>query len=167
MLFGMPAFIHSDRGASFLSAELKDFLYSRGIATSRTTAYNPQGNGQVERLNGTLWKTIQLALRTKNLSTEEWEKVLPQALHSIRSLLCTATNCTPHERMFVHPRRSTNGDSVPTWLTNSGQALMRKFDRTSKYQSIVEEVELLHSNPDYSFVRLADGRERQQYPIDI
>lgn len=159
MIFGMPAFLHSDRGTSFLSSEVKQFLHSRGIATSRTTPYNPQGNGQVERLNSTLWKTIQLALRSRNLPIEDWERALNQALHSIRSLLCTATNCTPHERMFTHTRRSTNGDSIPTWLTNSEQVLMRRFDRTNKYQPIVEEVDLIQVNPDYSYVRLPNGRE--------
>ncbi|KAA5553970.1 transposase family protein, partial [Pseudomonas aeruginosa] len=104
MIFGMPSYVHSDRGTAFLSAEVQEFLHVRGIATSRTTAYNPQGNGQVEKLNSTLWRTILLALKTKNLSVENWEQVLPQALHSIRSLLCTTINCTPHERMFRHPR---------------------------------------------------------------
>ncbi|XP_045526419.1 uncharacterized protein LOC123715455 [Pieris brassicae] len=159
MIFGMPSYVHSDRGTAFLSVEVQEFLHVRGIATSRTTAYNPQGNGQVEKLNSTLWKTILLALKTKNLSVENWEQVLPQALHSIRSLLCTAINCTPHERMFRHPRRSTNGTSVPSWLTNSGQVLMKKFNRTNKYQPLVEEVELIHSNPDFSYIRFPDGRE--------
>ncbi|GFW11861.1 putative retrovirus-related pol polyprotein from transposon opus [Trichonephila clavipes] len=51
-IFGMPSFIHSDRGSSFMSHELKSFLTSQGIATSRTTPYNPAGNGQDERYNG-------------------------------------------------------------------------------------------------------------------
>ena len=53
-IFGMPAFIHSDRGSGFMNAQLKDFLLQKGISTSQTTSYNPEGNGQVERLNGTL-----------------------------------------------------------------------------------------------------------------
>nr|XP_026485607.1 uncharacterized protein LOC113393110 [Vanessa tameamea] len=159
LTFGMPSFIHSDRGTAFMSSDLKEFLYNRGIATSRTTPYNPRGNGQVERLNATLWKAVQLAIRSKNMSIENWELALPQALHSIRSLLCTATNCTPHERMFTHTRKSANGVSVPSWLINSEHALMRKCNRTNKYQPLVEEVELIHVNPDYSHIRLSDGRE--------
>ncbi|GFW69689.1 retrovirus-related Pol polyprotein from transposon opus [Trichonephila clavipes] len=122
-IFGMPSFIHSDRGSSFMSHELKSFLTSQGIATSRTTPYNPAGNGQVERYNGIIWKTIQLALRSNRMKTEQWEGVIQTALHSIRSLLCTATNATPHERMFSHPRRSHNGCSIPTWLTSLVQFL--------------------------------------------
>lgn len=54
-IFGIPAFIHSDRGASFMSHELRAFLTSQGVATSRTTPYNPRGNGQVERYNGIIY----------------------------------------------------------------------------------------------------------------
>ncbi|GFW91327.1 hypothetical protein TNCV_737421 [Trichonephila clavipes] len=158
-IFGMPSFIHSDRGSSFMSHELKSFLTSQGIATSRTTSYNPAGNGQVERYNGIIWKTIQLALRSNSMKTEQWEGVIQTALHSIRSLLCTATNATPHERMFSHPRRSHNGCSIPTWLTKPGPVLMKNQMRANKYEPIVQEVELIEANPDYAHVKLGDGRE--------
>ena len=46
--FGFPCYIHSDRGASFMSRELKAFLLIRGIASSRTIPYYPQGNGKAE-----------------------------------------------------------------------------------------------------------------------
>lgn len=158
-LFGLPAYVHSDRGASFMSSDLKNFLHSQGVATSRTTAYNPQGNGQVERYNGIIWKTIQLALKTKQIKIERWEEMLPTALHSIRSLLCTATNITPHERLFSYSRRSSNGRSLPDWLTKPGPVLLRNHVRENKYQPLVKEVHLLEANPDYAFIRLPDGRE--------
>ena len=139
--------------------EFKTFLHEKGVATSRTTPYNPRGNGQVERLNGTLWKTINMALKSHNLDVSNWEHFLPQALHSIRSLLCTATNSTPHERMFAFNRRSTSGTTLPTWLTNPGIVLMRRNVRQSKYEPLVEEVELLECNPQYAHVRHANGRE--------
>ena len=158
-LFGMPTFIHSDRGSSFMSNELKSYLTSQGIATSRTTAYNPAGNGQVERYNGIIWKTIELALKSRGLSIQQWAQVLQPALHSIRSLLCTATNATPHERMFTHNRRSHNGCSLPTWLSTPGTVLMKNHNRGNKYEPLVQEVELIEVNPEYAHVRLHDGRE--------
>ena len=45
-LCGTPSYIHSDRGASFLSNEMKEYLSQKGIATSRTTPYHPIGNSQ-------------------------------------------------------------------------------------------------------------------------
>ena len=158
-IFGMPAFVHSDRGSSFMSAELRQYLHGRGIATSRTTPYNPQGNGQCERYNGIVWRTVQLALKSRNLPTSAWEMVLPDALHSIRSLINTSTNATPHERLFNYQRRSSSGTSVPSWLNAPGPVLLKKHVRNSKYDSLVDEAELIEANPQYAHVRLGDGRE--------
>lgn len=155
----MPSYIHSDRGTSLISYELKAFLASHGIASSRTTPYNPQGNGQAERYNGIIWKTILLALRGRKLEVSQWETVLLDALHSIRSLLCTATNQTPHERMFIHSRRSSYGFSLPTWLTTPGPVLLKRNERPTKYCPLVDEVELLEANPEYAHVRYSNGRE--------
>ena len=158
-LFGMPAFIHSDRGASFMSEELQAFLRGKGVATSRTTSYNPAGNGQVERYNGIVWKAVETSLKSKHLHTKYWQVVLPDALHSIRSLLCTATNETPHERFFKFTRRSSSGASVPTWMAEPGAVLLKRHVRTNKTDPLVDEVQLLQANPHYAFVRYADGRE--------
>ncbi|XP_055891822.1 uncharacterized protein LOC129927331 [Biomphalaria glabrata] len=158
-LFGMPDYVHSDRGTSFMSREVQEFLHERGVATSRTTPYNPRGNSQVERLNGSLWKAITLALKTQGLPVSKWEQVLNQALHSLRSLLCTATNETPHERIFKFYRRSTFGKSLPTWLAQPGKVLLKKGVRASKYDDGTIAVDLITCNPQYAIVRLPDGRE--------
>ena len=123
-VYGMPAYVHSDRGSSFMSKELRQFLVSKGIATSRTTPYNPMCNGQVEKYNGTVWKAVTMDLKTRGLPITHWQEVLPDALHSLRSLLCTATNCTPHERFFRFERRSSTGRSMPTWLLTPGPVLL-------------------------------------------
>ena len=97
-------------------------------------------------------------LRTRKLEQEQWESVLPEALHCVRSLLCTSTNATPHERFFQFRRRSMFGRSLPSWLVTPGIVLLKKHNR-NKYDSLCEEVELLHANPSYAHVRLSDGRE--------
>ena len=158
-IFGMPQYIHSDRGAAFMSNELKTFLHEKGIVTSRTTPYNPRGNGQVERLNGTLWKTVTLALKSRKHEISQWELVLQDSLHCVRSLLCTQTNATPHERMFSHRRRSTSGNSLPSWLLSPGPVYLKRHVRASKYDPLVDEVELLEANTHYAHVRMPDGRE--------
>ena len=99
-IFGLPSYEHTDQGSNFMSYKFKLWLHSMGVPTSRTTRYNPRGNRQVERYNGIIWKTAIFASRIKILSLTHWEYLLRKVLHSIRSLLCTATNCTPHERMF-------------------------------------------------------------------
>jgi hypothetical protein len=141
-----------------MSSELTRFLFDKGVATSHTTAYNPQCNGQIERLNASLWKSICLTLKSRALPVTHWESVLLDALHSLRSLLCTTTNCTPHERLFLHARRSSNGTSIPTWLTTPGRVFLKRFDQSSKYDPLVEEVELVSCNPQYAHIVHADGR---------
>ena len=85
--------------------------------------------------------------------------MLPDALHSIRSLLCKSTNSTPHERFLSFPRKSVIGKSLPSWLTSTGPVLLRRFVRQSKSDPLCDEVELLEANPNFAHVRLNDGRE--------
>lgn len=158
-IFGMPAYIHSDRGQCFMSKELRDFLVGKGVACSRTCSYNPQCNGQAERYNGIVWKAITLALKSCGLPPKCWQMVLPDALHSIRSLLSTATNVTPHERLMNFSRRSAAGSSLPSWLCTPGPVLLRRHVRRNKSDPLVDEVELLQANPQYAHVRYPDGRE--------
>jgi len=70
-----------------MSKELKDYLHSRGIATSHSTPYHPTGNSQCERCNQTVWKTVSLILKGRNLGANLWELDLPDALHAVRTLL--------------------------------------------------------------------------------
>ena len=98
-----------------------------------------------------------MALRSKNLPHTQWEYVLPDTLHSIRSLLCTATNCTPHERMFLHTRKTFNGVSLPSWV-KPGPVYIKRHNR-NKNDLLVEEAELIEANPHYAHVRLENGRE--------
>ena len=158
-VFGCPSSVHSDRGLAFTSREYNDFMLQNGIIVTHSTPYHPTGNSQCERANGTIWRAIKLSLDSQDLPEGCWEDVLPTALHSIRSLLCVATNSTPHERMFQFPRKSSSGYSLPTWLnTPNSKVLLRKHVR-NKSDPLVDAVELLEANPSFAKVRFPDGRE--------
>ena len=66
-LFVMPNYVHTDRAATFMSQELSSYFQRRGIACSRTSAYNAPGNGQCERYNGIIWSAVRLALKSRKL----------------------------------------------------------------------------------------------------
>jgi len=95
-IFGIPAYIHSDRGAAFLCQKLISFLCTQAIATSSKTPYSPTRNGQVERYNRIIWNTIQLAKMTRGLKLE-------QRFHSVIAMYCyqfyttRTTFCSPPE----------------------------------------------------------------------
>ena len=57
-VFGISSFIHSDQGSAFKSTELKRWQLEKVIATSCSLRFNTQGNGQVEKYNGTVWKAV-------------------------------------------------------------------------------------------------------------
>ena len=99
-------------------------------------------------------------IKTVGLPREQWKTVLPEALHSVRSLLCTDTNTTPHERFFSFQRRSSVGQSLPRWLTCPGaKAFLHQFVWTNKTDFLVDEVEVLSVNLNYAHVRHPNGRE--------
>ena len=106
----------------------------------------------------TVWKAIQLALKSAGQPHEQWEMVLTDALHSIRSLLYT--NTTPHELFFAFQRRSSTGASLPTWMTSPGsKAYLRRFVRTNKSDPLVDKVDIINVNPKYANVRHSNERE--------
>ena len=139
-MFGMPATIHSDNGIQLKSERLKQFLTACGVSTTNTSPYNPAGNGQCERVNGVIWKSLQLCLKTLKLTEEKVELALSKALHSIRSTLCTATNYTYHERMFSYMRRSPIRVTIPEWLQTDCPVLLRRRNRQQKTDPLVDEV---------------------------
>ena len=165
-LFGFPSYVHSDRGTAFLSRELKDYLHSRGIVTSHSTLYHSTGNSQCERFNQTIWKTISLMIKGRNLGPHHWEEVLPEALHLVRTRLSTATNTTPHERFLPFPRRSMLGRSLPTWLITPNTVMLKRFVR-NKSEPLCDEVELLDANAKTALVRFPDGKESTVSVSDI
>ena len=57
-----------------MSRELREFLFSKGVASSRTTSYNPEGNGQAERGNDVIWKAVTMSLKSKNLPLKNWQE---------------------------------------------------------------------------------------------
>ena len=92
---------------------------------------------------------------------------MPEALDSIRSLLCKSTNSTPHERFLKFQRRSALGTSVTSWLNDGAKVLVKRHVRSSKCEPLVDEAEIIHTTPSYAHVRLQNGREANVALHDI
>ncbi|KAI0985779.1 hypothetical protein GJ496_004822 [Pomphorhynchus laevis] len=88
----------------------------------------------------------------------KWNSVLLVALNSLRALLSTSTNATPHERIFSNRRRSACGITLLEWLCRPGHVLLRVFNRDSKYFDATEEVRLIEANDKYATVQFGSGR---------
>ena len=42
-IFGMPDIIYTDKADDFISSDMKQYLYSKGVSTSNIIQYNPMG----------------------------------------------------------------------------------------------------------------------------
>ena len=84
----MPRSILTDQGKQFESQLFKNFCHAFNIQKKRTTSYHPACNGQIERFNGTIVKTIA---RFVSADQRDWCSYIPAALHAYRTTVHNTT----------------------------------------------------------------------------
>lgn len=152
-LFGPPKQIHSDRGKEFLSDSFLAFLRNWGVTKSSTNPYNPRANGQCERFNGIIWRTVRCLMEDKQLRPEQWPSEVSVALSAIRSLKCRSTGSTPHELLLnFHRQHPSPIDGQDYSLRVGESALLRRHVRT-KDEPLGEEVAVLEVYPQYAVIQ--------------
>ena len=83
--FGVPKRIHSDQRWNFESKVVQELCKIYGITKSHTSPHHPEGNGQCERFNRTMYHHLP------TLSPERkcrWPEFLSESVFGY--------NCTPH-----------------------------------------------------------------------
>ena len=109
--WGAPEQLHSDRGSNFESQITNELCTLLGIRKTRTTAYHPQGNGQVERTNRSLKSLLQAF--TTEYDTREWDRALPRCLLAYRATVHTSTAHSPHCMLTGREMRLPLDLSIP------------------------------------------------------
>ena len=82
--YGVPVYLHSDQGANLNSQIILSLCRHLGISHTRTTAYHPHGNGQVQRFNRTLESMLS---KMVNENQKDWDIHLPKALFAYRTAI--------------------------------------------------------------------------------
>ena len=90
--FGTPMRLLTDQGPNFESFAVKALCHHFHISKSRTSAYHPQANGTVERLNQTL---INMLRKVAHKKTTSWDDYLSDVVF--------AYNITPHSATSQSP----------------------------------------------------------------
>ena len=83
----------TDNGTNFTSKAFRLFLNSRDVRHLRSTAYHPETNGMVERVNGSL--TIRIRLKLDEFPNRKWSSLLQDVVNEY--------NATPHETTGFTP----------------------------------------------------------------
>eukprot|EP00731_Ephydatia_muelleri_P012792 Em0007g102a len=93
----VPEAIHSDQGPNFVSGVIQSLCDRLGIKRTQTTAYHPQGNGQVERFNRTLEDMLAKVISDNH---RDWDDHLQKCLFAYRTAIHESTGYTPFLATF-------------------------------------------------------------------
>jgi len=139
---GLPADIVSDRDSRFTSETWKEFLRLSEIRPRMSTAFHPQTDGQMERLN----QTIEAYLRAFiSKEQDDWVRLLPMA-------------------EFAYNNSTTTGNCMSPFYTNYGfhpaamnPATMEPLNPASQVYA-----HWMHTVYDESRKRLENAQERMR-----
>ena len=91
--FGCPHSIHSDQGQNFESKLFKSLNQALQIDKTRTTAFRPQSNAVVERINHTLQSMLAKCI---NDEQSNWSQHLRYVMMAYRTSVHESTGYSPH-----------------------------------------------------------------------
>lgn len=111
-MIGVPDALLSDRGTNLLSHLMQDVCQLLGVTKLNTTAYHPQCDGMIERLNRTLKAMIRKHVAKFG---NQWDKYLAGILWAYRNTPHEATQEKPSFLLFgVDCRSPTEAALLPT-----------------------------------------------------
>ncbi|KAI2653996.1 Transposon Tf2-9 polyprotein [Labeo rohita] len=93
-LHGLPTDVVSDRGPQFVSKFWQEFCKLLGATVSLSSGFHPQTNGQTERANQDLERTLRCMV-TRNPSS--WSQQLSMVEYAHNSLPVSSTGLSPFE----------------------------------------------------------------------
>ena len=127
--FGIPSQIHSDQGSQFEAALFQQMCQLLGRRKTKTTAFNPQSDGQTESQNRIVSDVLGKLAKE---NPWEWDKQLCYAIAAYRSSVHSVTDETPNRLMLGREvatpvtllADSPNTEQAVPWVAD----LRRKFE---------------------------------------
>ena len=154
---GCPKRLLSDRGSQFTSALLERISLRLGFKKIFTTAYHPQTNGQVERMNQYVAAALSAYVQANQT---DWDEYLESIAFAYRTSIIDAIGNTPF--YLVHGRDSR----LPTQVIDGPESAIREdvmqygIDLTKKIREAFQSARERQERVDEMRKRYYDSKHR-------
>src|SRR3569832_2502908 len=132
---GSPKTLLSDRGTNFTSEIMTATAALVGTTSSFSSAYHPQTNRQVERMNQTLTTRIRIYIDSGH---SDWDHHLPFVLFAVNTQQNSSTGYSPFFALFGHEPVLPNDHEFPH--SSKSTPLLEYL------QGLRQHFELIHTN---------------------
>jgi hypothetical protein len=151
---GVPTLMTTDRGTEFINELVTTLANIYKIRHIRTTAYHPQGNGQVERTNRIIKDILAKITPSK---PGDWSIYLPSALSVIRNTRQQSTKFTPSELLHGYQLRQPFESSDHSQeLHDPIEYAQEEFGRIQDFRTQA-----------HGFIRKAQDRQRSSHDNQV
>ncbi|WVZ70402.1 hypothetical protein U9M48_019073 [Paspalum notatum var. saurae] len=133
-LHGVPLTITSDRGSLFVSRFWEQLQLALGTKLIRSSAYHPQTNGQVERVNQVLEDMLRACALTYST---KWDECLPLAEFAYNNSYQKSLEMAPFEALYGKRCRTPLNWSEPGERVTFGPDLVTQVEA---------QVKMVHNN---------------------
>ena len=130
--FGVPLVVVSDNGTEYVNEVMDEYLSLMGAEHRTTSAYHPQSNAKVERVNATLRNYIRSYV---DWTGQNWSECLPELNFSYNTSIHKGLKLSPFEVVFNYQPR------FPGFETQAG--INDKFYGEEKADLIPAQVKLV------------------------
>jgi hypothetical protein len=136
-IYGIPLLLLTDIGTQFISKFFQTMCRLLGIKQLFTTAYHPSTNGQVERFNQTVLKSVTHFVSEHQ---DDWDDIAGVATHSYNTTIQSTTRFAPFELILsrvsspgiLQPDIAFGGDSPLASKAVFRQNFLRRVEKLGK-----------------------------------
>ncbi|WVZ53011.1 LOW QUALITY PROTEIN: hypothetical protein U9M48_004004, partial [Paspalum notatum var. saurae] len=151
-LHGVPKTITSDRGSLFISRFWEQLQAAIGTKLMRSSAYHPQTNSQVERVNQILEDMLRACALTYST---KWDECLPLAEFAYNNTYQKSLEMAPFEALYEDVEHHSTGP-------NQGECVTCGPDLVTQAE---EQVKFIHRNLKRAQSRQQSYSDRRRRPL--
>jgi transposase InsO family protein len=136
-LHGLPETIVSERGTQFTLDFWKSLCSLLEISPRYSTAFHPQTDGQMERINAVIEQYLRVYL---SYQQDDWSRFLPLAEFASNNNVSETTHLSPFEANYGRHPRMTFGPLIHGKTTAEDRANRLARDMSHTFEFLCDEM---------------------------